>query len=41
PVSPGLPFAPYVQGRFAAGHDWWVFSPFALAQAPEFRAVAV
>lgn len=40
-VSPGLPFAPYVQGRFAAGHDWWVFSPFALAQAPEFRAVAV
>ena len=41
PVSPGLPFAPYVQGRFAAAHDWWVFSPFALAQAPEFRAVAV
>ena len=40
PVSPGLPFAPYVQGRFAAAHDWWVFSPFALAQAPEFRAVA-
>ena len=41
PVSPGLPFAPYVQGRFAAAHDWWVFSPFALAQAPQFRAVAV
>ncbi|NMY75961.1 chemotaxis protein CheW [Pseudomonas sp. WS 5071] len=40
PVSPGLPFAPYVQGRFAAAHAWWVFSPFALAQAPEFRAVA-
>lgn len=41
PVSPGLPFAPYVQGRFAAAHDWWVFSPFALAQAPQFWAVAV
>ena len=34
-------FAPYVQGHFAAEHLWWVFSPFALARAPQFWAVAV
>ena len=34
-------FAPYVQGHFAAEHPWWVFSPFALARAPQFWAVAV
>lgn len=34
-------FAPYVQGHFAGEHPWWVFSPFALAQAPQFWAVAV
>ena len=38
---PGPQFAPYLQGRFSAEHDWWVFSPFALAQAPSFWAVAV
>ena len=41
PASPGLPFLPYVQGRFAGEHEWWVFSLFALAQSPEFWAVAV
>lgn len=34
-------FAPYVQGRFTVGHPWWIFSPVALAQAPQFWAVAV
>ena len=34
-------FSPYVQGHFAAEHLWWVFSPFALARAPQFWAVAV
>ena len=34
-------FAPYVQGHFAAEQLWWVFSPFALARAPQFWAVAV
>ena len=38
---PDAQFAPYVQGRFVAGHNWWVFSPFALARAPGFWAVAV
>ena len=38
---PGPQFAPYLQGRFSAEHDWWVFSPFTLAQAPSFWAVAV
>ncbi|WP_300724718.1 chemotaxis protein CheW [Pseudomonas sp.] len=33
--------APFVQGHFAAGHPWWIFSPIALAQAPRFWAVAV
>ena len=41
PASPTVLLAPYVQGRFSAEHDWWVFSPFALAQAPDFWAVAV
>ena len=34
-------FAPYVQGHFAGNPIWWVFSPFVLAQAPQFWAVAV
>ena len=33
--------APFIQGRFAGQPDCWVFSPFVLAQAPQFWAVAV
>ncbi|MES2870822.1 MAG: chemotaxis protein CheW [Pseudomonadota bacterium] len=40
-TSPDPQFAPYVQGCFAGEQPWWVFSPFALAQAPQFWAVAV
>ena len=38
---PASQFAPYVQGHIAGEHPWWIFSPFALAQAPQFWAVAV
>ena len=38
---PGLSFAPYIQGHVADQPAWWIFSPFALARAPQFWAVAV
>ena len=40
-VLPPALLAPYVKGHFTGENTWWVFSPFALAQASEFRAVAV
>ena len=38
---PNLMLVPFIQGRFAGQPEWWVFSPFVLAQAPQFWAVAV
>ncbi|MFI8373537.1 chemotaxis protein CheW [Pseudomonas helleri] len=40
-VLPPALLAPYVKGHFTGETTWWVFSPFALAQAPQFWAVAV
>ncbi|MFB4392465.1 MULTISPECIES: chemotaxis protein CheW [unclassified Pseudomonas] len=33
--------APFVQGHFPREHNWAIFSPFALAQAPGFLDVAL
>ncbi|QXI28191.1 chemotaxis protein CheW [Pseudomonas vanderleydeniana] len=38
---PELVVAPFVQGCFERERNWWVFSPFSLAQAPGFLDVAV
>jgi len=38
---PDAAVAPFVQGRFERERSWWVFSPFALAQAPGFLDVAL
>ncbi|HDS1734769.1 MULTISPECIES: chemotaxis protein CheW [Pseudomonas] len=44
-LSPPQPLlaaaAPFVQGHFPREHNWAIFSPFALAQAPGFLDVAL
>ncbi|AMB84061.1 chemotaxis protein CheW [Pseudomonas agarici] len=38
--SPERMVAPFVQGCFERERNWWIFSPFVLAQAPGFLDVA-